>query len=89
MGLPESNFAIIKKRRKSQFVNGLVEKTNWSKELAEDHFMHLAPLFEIGNETDFAISEAKRLRVRYPKITVAPLFYKVEDNRLYLLRENE
>ena len=75
--------------RKSQFVNGLVEKTDCEKEWGEDHFMHLAPLFEIGNEIDFVLSEAKRLRVRYPKITVAPLFYRVEDNRLYLIKENE
>ncbi|MFO8233885.1 MAG: carbonic anhydrase [Bacteroidales bacterium] len=75
--------------RKSQFVNGLVDKADWDKEWAEEHFMHLAPMFEIGNEIDFVLSEAKRLRVRYPNITVAPLFYRVEDNRLYLLKENE
>lgn len=44
-------------------------------------------MFEIGNEVDFVLSEAKRLRLRYPKIIVAPLLYKVEDNRLYLIRE--
>ncbi|MGM0408924.1 MAG: carbonic anhydrase [Bacteroidota bacterium] len=75
--------------RKKQFVNGLVDKADWDKEWAEGHFNHLAPMFEIGNEIDFVLSEAKRLRVRYPKITVAPLFYRVEDNRLYLLKENE
>jgi len=75
--------------RKNRFVNGLVDKAGWDREWAEEHFMHFAPMFEIGNEIDFVISEAKRLRLRYPKITVVPLFYQVEDNRIYLLKENE
>ncbi len=49
--------------------------------------MHFAPMFEIGNEVDFVLSEAKRLRLRYPKLQVAPLLYRVEDGQLYQLRE--
>lgn len=74
--------------RKDIFIDGLVEKAGWDREWAEEHFMHFAPMFEIGNEIDFVISEAKRLRLRYPKIMVAPILYKVEDNRLYLINEN-
>jgi len=74
--------------RKDIFINGLVEKAGWNREWAEEHFMHFAPMFEIGNEIDFVISEAKRLRLRYPKIIVAPLLYNVEDNRLYLINED-
>ena len=73
--------------RKELFINGLIEKAGWDKEMAEDHFLHFAPMYEIGNEVDFAISEAKRLRLRYPKITVAPMLYKVDDSRLYLIKE--
>jgi carbonic anhydrase len=73
--------------RKEQFISGLVDKAGWDREWAEEHFMHFAPMFEIGNEVDFVISEVKRLRLRYPKIMVAPMLYKVEDNRLYLIRE--
>ena len=73
--------------RKDLFINGLIEKAGWDKEMAEDHFLHFAPMYEIGNEVDFAISEAKRLRLRYPKITVAPMLYKVDDSRLYLIKE--
>lgn len=73
--------------RKEQFIDGLVDKAGWERELAEEHFMHFAPMFEIENEIDFVTSETKRLRLRYPKITVAPLLYKVEDNRLYLINE--
>ncbi len=74
--------------RKDQFVQGLVNDAGWQREAAEDHFFHFAPMYEIGNETDFILSEVKRLRLRYPKIVVAPLLYKVEDNRLYLIQED-
>lgn len=74
--------------KKEQFIQDIVEKAGWDNQLAEEHFMHFAPMFEIGNEIDFVISEAKRLRLRYPKITVAPLYYRIEENRLYTLREN-
>ncbi len=73
--------------RKDQFVKGLVEETDWDKEQAEDHFMHFAPMFEIGNEVDFILSESKRLRLRYPKIQIAPMMYIVDDNQLYLIKE--
>lgn len=73
--------------RKNQFINGLIEKAGWNREQAEEHFMHFAPMFEIGNEIDFVTSEAKRLKLRYPKITVVPLLYNVDDNRLYMINE--
>jgi len=73
--------------RKDEFVDGLVESGGWDHEMATHHFNHYAPLFEIGNEIDFIITETKRLRVRYPKVPVAPLLYRVEDNLLYFLRE--
>ena len=73
--------------RREQFIDGLVRNAGWEREWAEQHFMHFAPLFEIGNEVDFVLSEAQRLRLRYPKILAAPMIYKVEDNLLYLVRE--
>lgn len=73
--------------RRESFITGLIENAGWEKELAEQHFMNFAPMFEIGNEIDFVISEAGRLRARYPKILVAPLLYKVEDNLLYQVKE--
>ncbi len=74
--------------RKEQFIQGLVKDAGWEKQAADEHFSQFAPMFEIGNEVDFIMSEVKRLRLRYPKILIAPLLYRVEDNRLYLLKEN-
>ncbi len=73
--------------RRDAFIQGLIENAGWEKELAEQHFMNFAPMFEIGNEIDFVLSEARRLRTRYPRILVAPLLYKVEDNLLYQVKE--
>jgi carbonic anhydrase len=74
--------------RKEQFIRGLVENAGWEMEEAENHFDLFAPMFEIGNEIEFVISEVQRLRLRYPKIVIAPLLYRVEDNHLYLIQEN-
>lgn len=69
------------------FVNGLVQ-AGWEREFAQQHFTHFAPLFEIGNEIDFVLAEAQRLRQRYPNILIAPLYYRIEDNSILLIREN-
>lgn len=72
--------------RKDQFIKGLVE-SGWDEKTATEHFNHYSPLFEIGDEKTFILSEANRLRKRYPKIQVAPFIYKVENNKLYLIKE--
>ena len=71
--------------RKKEFIDGLIKGAGWKKEAAEEHFMNLAPMHEIGNAADFIMSERDRLAKRYPKIKVAGLYYRVEDNRLYCI----
>lgn len=73
--------------KKEQFIEGLVKNGGWDREWSEKHFMHFAPMYEIGNEIDFVLSEAKRLRLRYPGIQIAPMLYRVEDNLLYMVSE--
>jgi len=73
--------------RKDAFIEGLVKNAGWDPLLAEDHFKSFWPMFEIENEVDFLLREVKRLRVRYPKIQVAPLMYNVDDHLLYLVKE--
>lgn len=72
--------------KKEAFVRGLVERAGWDRAQAEDHFLNFCMMFEIGNVTDFILSEAIRIHARYPKIMVAPFIYKLEDNRLYAIR---
>jgi len=73
--------------RKEQFIRGLVERAGWEPRAAEEHFHQYAPMFEIGNEIDFILSEVVRLRLRYPRVLIAPLLYRLDDNRLYLIKE--
>ena len=74
--------------KKEAFINGLNKNAGWERELAEEHFMHYAAMFEIRDAGDFILGEAKRLRSIYPQILIAPLYYKVEDNLLYMIEEN-
>jgi carbonic anhydrase len=73
--------------KKQAYINGLIEFAGWDKERAEENFLQFAPLFEIEDEIDFTVLEAKRLRNKYPKILIVPLLYKLEDNLLYLINE--
>ncbi len=74
--------------RKNEFINGLVENAGWEITKAEEHFNQFAPMYEIGSEIDFVLSETVRLRSRYPKVTIAPMLYLVEDNNLYFIKED-
>ncbi len=73
--------------KKNQFIEKLSENGGWTIEQAEEHFNNYAPMFEINNEIDFILSETARLRLRYPKVQIAPMYYKLEDNLLYLIKE--
>ena len=73
--------------QKKHFIEGLVRNAGWEYNDAEDHFLKHAPIYEIDNEIDFILSETKRLRLMYPSVSVAPMIYKLEDNRLYLIKE--
>ncbi len=75
--------------KRDDFIEGMEKNAGWKKENATEHFEQFAPIFEIQDEKEYVIIEAKRLRVRYPKIQIAPLLYKIEDNRLYQLTEAE
>lgn len=74
--------------KKERFIKGLVENAGWDEKQAEEHFTSFAPMFEIENEMEFLLNETKRLRLKYPKILIAPLFYNIENNLLYLIEEN-
>lgn len=73
--------------KRDVFVQGLVDRAGWSKTQAEDHFLNFCLMFEIGDIAHFIQSEAARLQSRYPRIVVAPMLYRVEDNRVYLIED--
>ncbi len=71
-------------RRLPTFVQGMIE-VGWNEQEARDYFFLYAPFFEIENEIEFVKLEAQRLRDKYPNISIVPLLYQLEDNRLYLV----
>jgi len=76
-------------RRREQFIEGMVANAGWDRARAERHFADSAPKFGIRNEVDFVLQEAARLRGIYPRIQVAPLLYKVDDDLLYQITAGE
>ena len=72
-------------RLHDEFVRGLVEHAGWDAARAEKHYAESVPKFSISDEVDFVMREAARLRSLYPKISVAPLLYRVENDLLYQL----
>ena len=72
--------------RREAFLAGLVE-VGWTREAALEHFERHAPQHEIGRPEDFVLAEALRLRALYPKVEVAPLLYRIEDDRIAVLRD--
>jgi carbonic anhydrase len=71
--------------RREQFIRGLVDAAGWDEARAVKHFEDCAPKFGIRDEVDFVLHEAERLRKIYPRITIVPLLYRVEDDLLYQL----
>jgi len=74
--------------RKDEFVKGLMDNAGWEEDRAIEHFNQFAPTFEIGSEIDFVLGETQRLRKRYPKVTIAPLLFLVEDTKLNFIKED-
>lgn len=75
-------------QRKQLFISGLVKNAGWTYIQAEQHFETFANTFEIENEIDFTVQESKRIQELYPKITVVPLLFKIEDSKLYQIVDN-
>ncbi|HEX5131675.1 MAG TPA: carbonic anhydrase [Candidatus Krumholzibacteria bacterium] len=75
------------KGRRNDFINGLVENGGWEREEAAAEFDRYVDEFHIDDAVTFARQEAARLRKRYPKTQVTPLFYTVEDNLLHQIVE--
>jgi carbonic anhydrase len=74
-------------QRREAFIQGLVAHAGWTAEDAANHFDEHAPDFEIGDAAEFVCAEVQRLRRWYPTVLIAPLFYRVDEGRLYQLQE--
>lgn len=73
--------------KRDRFLNGMTKNAGWTRRRAAEYFAAFAPLFEIGDELEFVLAESRRLNHMYPKVKVLPLFYKLSDNKLYLIKK--
>lgn len=71
--------------RKEQFVRGLSECGGWEMAIAESYFLDSCVLFNKKDAVSSVISEVEVIRSQYPGTVVAPLFYSLEDDLLYLI----
>ncbi len=71
--------------RRQQFISGLTDAAGWDEARAIRHFEDSAPKFGMRDEVEFVLRVAERLREIYPRIAIAPLLYRVEDDLLYQL----
>lgn len=76
---------LVSKREK--FISGLCELAGWTRERAEEHFMNYATMYEVDNEIEFVVTEAKRINEKYPGIEVVAFYYNLEDNYIYLIED--
>lgn len=71
--------------KKNAFIEGLIKNAGWDQLQAEEYFMHFAPYYEIDNEIDFVLAETSRLQKKYPGIHITPLYYNLDDDKIYLI----
>jgi len=68
------------------FISGLTEQ-GWTKKRAENFFVEMKSSFAIKNVASSVLADTRTLRSRYSNLLVAPLYYSVEDKKLYLIKE--
>jgi carbonic anhydrase len=73
------------RQKRAAFIRGLVARAGWDEASAAEHFDASVETYEISDAVSFVLDEARRLRAVYPAILVAPLLYRVEDDRLLQL----
>ncbi len=70
-------------------VDSLSKEHGWNQAQAEKFFDRLADEKAIDNPIDFGLEEAQRLRNLFKGLTVVPMLYNVDNDRLYLLKDPE
>ena len=73
--------------RRDAFVTGLVEGAGWERHDAEERFENFRPRFEIDDPVEFVRTQACCFRQQYPSLTVAALFYRLDDGMLSIIDE--
>jgi carbonic anhydrase len=84
--LAHTNCGMVGVRHKrAAFSRGLVARGGWDERQAAKHFDDSVAIYEIEDAVGFVLEETRRLASVYPSVLVAPLLYRVEDDRLLQL----
>jgi len=70
------------KEKRDAFISGLVERAGYDSDKAAIQFDKYAESYCIGDAIEFILAETVRFQNLYPKILIAPLLYKVENDLL-------
>jgi carbonic anhydrase len=70
------------RKKRDAFIRGLVSRGGWDEARAAEEFDRSVSAHEMSDAITFVVGEAKRLTAEYPALLVAPLLYRVEDDRL-------
>lgn len=73
--------------RREAFVSTLIRDHAWSSDKAETFFEQKAGTLEIEDPINFALSEATRLKTLFPNLRVVPLYYNVDNDRIFLIKD--
>src|SRR5688500_6027049 len=85
--LAHTNCGMVGVRKKrAAFIKGLVARGGWDEQRAAEHFDESVALYEIEDALTFVLEETNRLSAAYPAVLVAPLMYRVEDDRLLQIK---
>ncbi len=71
--------------QRDKFIHGLVG-AGWKHEDAQLHFDTNAPDFGTTDTVEYICTATHRMKELYPNITIAPLFYSIEDGRLHQIQ---
>ena len=73
--------------RREAFISGLSETADCDPEVAGDYFEESSVSWGIDDAVDFVRSQVRQLRAEYPEVLVAPLYYRLADQMLFLIDE--
>lgn len=72
---------------RDNFIKCLTDEHGWNTDLATRFFEDHIRSHEIGNEINFILEETNRLKRTFKGLTIVPMLYRLEDNKLYLIKD--
>lgn len=82
----DCGMSLVTEKREA-FIRGLVERGGCGTDEAAKQFDKHAETYQIGDPVEFILTETGWIQSLYPKVLIAPLLYKVEDDRLVQIAE--